>query len=244
MAAPTRVPGVGWDAREGRDARRGAAPAGGHRGAARRPRHSDADRRHAGTHRRAGGRRQQQQGRPVHQPARELVPQPHPPGRGGVLPEHRGLRRGSARGGGARKRRCCRWSAAAPARSTSSSGRWRRPGTSTTRPGCRAGGGRAPAAGADEPARDSAGALPRPGRRQHAGRARGDGLHLEPHPGGGAGGGGVPERGRRCPDRRSAAVRDYLERLPALPADSEGEAVGDSATGVGAPAASQASGQS
>ena len=36
--------------------------------------------------------------------------------------------------------------------------------------------------------------------------------------------------------------RDYLERLPALPADSE--AVGDSATGVGAPAASQASGQS
>ena len=38
--------------------------------------------------------------------------------------------------------------------------------------------------------------------------------------------------------------RDYLERLPALPADSEGEAVGDSATGVGAPAASQASGQS
>ncbi|MCY4077448.1 MAG: N-acetylmuramoyl-L-alanine amidase [Acidobacteria bacterium] len=42
--------------------------------------------------------------------------------------------------------------------------------------------------------------------------------------------------------------RDYLERLPALPADGEGEgegeAVGDSATGVGAPAASQASGQS
>ncbi|MCY4027940.1 MAG: N-acetylmuramoyl-L-alanine amidase, partial [Acidobacteria bacterium] len=38
--------------------------------------------------------------------------------------------------------------------------------------------------------------------------------------------------------------RDYLERLPALPADSEGEAVGDSATGGGAPAASQASGQS
>ena len=38
--------------------------------------------------------------------------------------------------------------------------------------------------------------------------------------------------------------RDYLERLPALPAESEGEAVGDSATGGGAPPASQASGQS
>ncbi len=35
--------------------------------------------------------------------------------------------------------------------------------------------------------------------------------------------------------------RDYLERLPALPADSE--AVGDPATGTGDPAASQASGQ-
>ena len=65
-------------------------------------------------------------------------------------------------------------------------------------------------AGADEPARDSAGAVPRARRRQHAGRARRDGLHHQRRAGKAA-------RIRRVPDRASCrhsstASRDSATR--------------------------------
>ena len=134
---------------------------------------ADARRRSGRRPRSARGARQQQQGGSVHQPARQRVAAAGGRRRRGLLPEPRRLRRGGAarrrratarRAAGARRRHrdieIMPWEMAQARyidQSAAFAQRDRR---------------RAARARADEPARAAAGAVPRAGRRQHAGRAR------------------------------------------------------------------------
>ena len=142
-----------------------------------RARDPDARRRRHRRTRRARGARQQQQGGPLRQPPRQRLGSGVGRRGRGLLPEPRRVR-----GPGAARRQ---------GRDRGAAGVWRRHARHRGHPlgdgagalhrrvgGAREGSrGRPARARADEPARDSAGPLPRARGREHAGRARRDGLH-------------------------------------------------------------------
>ena len=83
------------------------------------------------------------------------------------------------------------------------------PGPSCGRVGCagRFGGGRTSPTHRDEPALDSAGAVPRAGLRQHACRAGGDGVYLKSRPGESVGVGRFQNQGRSGALQRDRPVQ-------------------------------------